>query len=248
VSNSIPFDRAVPYYDRTRSLTPEAMAQVVEILVGALADHQPVLEVGVGTGRVAVPLSEAGLDVYGVDLSGPMLGELRAKRATLPVGRADCTRLPFPDQRFGGVVASHVFHLVPDWRRAADEALRVLRPGGVLLYARGGLGGRGEEVSIVFGDAAGIDRVPVGLDAVEDLDAHLGEGEWLTEVVDDRRISIDDMITMLEAGVMGWTWVASEEARAAAAVETRRWAAERYERTEEPLPVARPVRFRRYAA
>lgn len=240
------FDRAVGYYDATRSLTAETMVRLVEVLVDALAGHQPVLEVGVGTGRVALPLAEAGLEVRGIDLSGPMLGELRVKGTTVPVARADCTRLPFPDRAFGSVVASHVFHLVPDWRGAVAEAMRVLRPGGSLLYARGGLGARSEDVAVVFADASGLDRTPAGLDDVAELDGHLGPGAWLPDVVDDRQMSIDDLIAFFESGVMGWTWPATDEERARGAEAARAWAAERYERTDEALAIARPVSFRRY--
>jgi len=44
-----------------------------------LADGGPVLELGVGTGRLAIPLAEAGLEVSGVDVSPAMLARLRAK-------------------------------------------------------------------------------------------------------------------------------------------------------------------------
>jgi SAM-dependent methyltransferase len=44
-----------------------------------LAAGGPVLELGVGTGRLAIPVAEAGLDVSGVDVSPAMLARLRAK-------------------------------------------------------------------------------------------------------------------------------------------------------------------------
>jgi SAM-dependent methyltransferase len=44
-----------------------------------LAASGPVLELGVGTGRLAIPLAEAGLAVSGVDVSPAMLARLRAK-------------------------------------------------------------------------------------------------------------------------------------------------------------------------
>jgi SAM-dependent methyltransferase len=59
----------------------------------------------------------------------------------LPVLLADATRLPAAPSSFGGVLASRVLHLIPGWRVAVDEAVRVLRPGGVLLAD---FGGRGE--------------------------------------------------------------------------------------------------------
>lgn len=53
-------------------------ASAVEAL-GALAGAGPVLELGVGTGRLAIPLAARGLTVIGVDASNAMLDQLRAK-------------------------------------------------------------------------------------------------------------------------------------------------------------------------
>lgn len=48
-------------------------------LLAALAGEGPVLELGIGTGRVALPLLERGLSVYGIDASAAMVDKLRAK-------------------------------------------------------------------------------------------------------------------------------------------------------------------------
>ena len=247
---SIPFDRAVGYYDRTRSLSPQAAAQVTAVLAEAVLGHGPVLEIGVGTGRIAVPLADAGIEVVGIDLSRPMLDQLVAKSSSVPVVEADCTALPFGDATFGSVIASHVFHLVPEWRDATLEVLRVLRPDGVFLWARGGHGAPGLAVAEVFAKAAGIERVPVGLDEVEGLDAYLRsrhwKGEWTEAVEDDRMMSADDLIDQLESGQLAWTWKASEEDRARGGAAARAWAAEQDVPPDQPVPVGRPVRFRRY--
>jgi SAM-dependent methyltransferase len=249
---SISFDRAAEYYDATRSLSPAAEAQVTAVLAEALIGHGPVLEIGVGTGRIALPLAATGLEVVGIDLSQPMLHKLVAKATTVPVAQADCTALPFPDASFGAVVASHVFHLVPEWRDATLEVLRVLRPDGVFLWARGGYGAPGEAVAEVFAKAAGIERVPVGLGEVEGLDAYLRsrhwKGEWLAEVADDREATLDQFIDLLGSGQLGWTWSASEEDRARGAEAARAWAAAQSEPSDAPRPLGRPVRFRRYVA
>ncbi|HYF47253.1 MAG TPA: class I SAM-dependent methyltransferase [Acidimicrobiales bacterium] len=247
---SVPFDRAVGYYDRTRQLSPESTARLTAVLAEALIGHGPVLEIGVGTGRIALPLADAGLDVVGIDLSRPMLDELRSKGDAVPVAEADCTALPFPDDSFGAVIAAHVFHLVPEWRDASLEVLRVLRPDGVFLWARGGHGAPGHDVAEVFAKAAGVERTPVGLDEVEGLDAYLRSRhwkvEWLEEVPDDREITTAAFIDLLESGQFAWTWRASEEDRARGAEAARAWAVEQGRDLEAPVPMARPVRFRRY--
>ena len=249
---SVSFDQAAGYYDATRSMSAAAEAQLTAVLAEALIGHGPVLEIGVGTGRIALPLSAAGLDVVGIDLADPMLRKLLDKGDAVPVARADCTTLPFPDDTFGSVIASHVFHLVPEWRDAALEVLRVLRPDGVFLWARGGHGAPGEAAAAVFAKAAGLDRVPVGLDEVEGLDAYLRsrhwKGDWLPEVADDRETTLDQVIELMGSGQLGWTWSATEEERARGAEAARAWAAENGEPLDAPRLLGRPVRFRRYVA
>jgi SAM-dependent methyltransferase len=168
------------------------------------------------------------------------------------VALADCTALPFPDDSFGAVIASHVFHLVPEWREAALEVLRVVRADGTFLWARGGHALPGLDVVAVYAKESGIDRAPVGLDEVEGLDAYLRsrhwKGEWLEEVVDDRRQSNDDLIDQLEAGIFAWTWKGSEEERRRGADAARAWAAEQDVPSDQPQVIQRPVRFRQYRA
>jgi SAM-dependent methyltransferase len=144
---SVNFDRAASYYDATRALPGEAMAAITDLLGAELADRQPCLEIGVGTGRIALPLRARGIELAGADISGAMLRQLVANAAAwgdgglaMPVLQADATRLPFAAGTFGSVLAVHVLHLIPDWRIAVDEAVRVLRPGGALVASFPGYG------------------------------------------------------------------------------------------------------------
>jgi SAM-dependent methyltransferase len=57
---------------------PAAIAPVVDVLAG-LAGDGAALELGIGTGRIALPLSERGVPVHGIDLSEAMVARLRAK-------------------------------------------------------------------------------------------------------------------------------------------------------------------------
>ncbi len=62
-----------------------------------LAEGGPALELGVGTGRIALPLSARGVPLHGIDISEPMLDELRkkpgAERVGLTVGDIASTRV-----------------------------------------------------------------------------------------------------------------------------------------------------------
>ena len=146
--DSVVFDRAAGFYDQTRGLRPEVSELVADRIEEAAGPAARLLEIGVGTGRVALPLHARGREIVGVDLSLPMLERYRAKAAAagLPppkVLRADAGRLPFRDACVDVVLEVHVLHLVPDWERALDEVRRVLSPGGMLLHAGGGAYQRG---------------------------------------------------------------------------------------------------------
>src|ERR687886_3131524 len=72
-----PYDAIARLYDAwSRSVTEDIPFYVEE----ALAAGGPVVELGVGTGRIAVPVAEAGVRVIGVDSSAAML-EVCAERA-----------------------------------------------------------------------------------------------------------------------------------------------------------------------
>src|SRR5207245_3371173 len=62
---------------------------VVEPVVDFLADlagHGAALELGIGTGRIALPLTERGVHVHGIDLSAAMVARLRAKPGGEAIG------------------------------------------------------------------------------------------------------------------------------------------------------------------
>ena len=129
----MPFDRAAEYYDRTRGMTEDTARAVTSLLAGELRGRGRVLEIGVGTGLVALPLASAGIPMAGLDLSEPMLAKLVDKaggRPPFPLIRGDATALPFPDDRFGASVVRHVLHLVPAWKTVVDELVRVVATAG----------------------------------------------------------------------------------------------------------------------
>jgi SAM-dependent methyltransferase len=58
-------------------LFDEALIAATVAVLAELAGTRPALEFGVGTGRIAVPLSRAGVEVHGIDLSPAMVARLR---------------------------------------------------------------------------------------------------------------------------------------------------------------------------
>jgi ubiquinone/menaquinone biosynthesis C-methylase UbiE len=98
-----------------------------------------VLEIGGGSGAMAARLlaTNAGLRMTVTDYDEAMTAATRARLATsagrAEVRQADATHLPFPDSRFDAVLSFIMLHHVIDWETALGEAIRVLRPGGVLV-------------------------------------------------------------------------------------------------------------------
>lgn len=139
---SVAFDRAADYYDRTRGFPPGVEQAVGKLIVeaGQLSAANRVLEVGVGTGRIALPVAPHVGAYYGVDLAHPMLDRLVAKRGNEPVYPllGDATLLPFADGVFDAVIAVHIFHLIPGWREVLGEIRRVLRENAPLLHGWNG--------------------------------------------------------------------------------------------------------------
>jgi len=255
MSGSIPFDRAVSFYDRTRALTPESSAAITRLLGDELRGRGPALEIGVGTGLIALPLHAAGSTITGTDLSRPMLDELVRKaggRQPFPLVEGDATSLPFADGAFGGAVARHVLHLIPDWRGAVAELVRVVRRGGVLLIGLGYSGGPFQEVAdhlegIVGPQArrAGLQPEDAGeLDSL--LEATGGARRDLPPAWQVSTYTIETYLAEVGERVASWTWSVDEVALRAAIDDTRAWAAARYGALDRVLEPRFPIPFRAY--
>jgi len=234
---SVSFDRAAGYYDRTRVTDPHVLAETIDLLERELGGSGPVLEVGVGTGALAVPLAERGARVVGVDLSTAMLAQLRRKSATLPVVAADATVMPFADHAFGGAFARWVLHLIPGWRRVVDEICRVVVPGGVAVIEPGGYRGDWLDVWQRIERELGPSVRHVGLSVQErdfrELDeAFAAHGAVARETVTFVDVRSSDTLELFfqqaRARSFSWTWRADEVelARALDAVEA--WARDTY--------------------
>jgi SAM-dependent methyltransferase len=236
MSRSISFDQAADYYDRTRAIPDDVMDELVPMLVAELPQGERCLEVGIGTGRIALPLVKAGVPVVGIDISPEMLHRLIAKSggARPPVAVADATRLPFASRTFGSAIASHVLHLIPGWRGAIAEVMRVVRPGGVFLVSRGGRDRSPwvEKLTRHFFREAGDPPWPPGAASIDEVDAHMRElgipARPLPDLGLESVVSVDQVIANMEAGYWAACWSLAPETRARAAAATREWATQEF--------------------
>jgi ubiquinone/menaquinone biosynthesis C-methylase UbiE len=142
------FDAIAPVYDATRIYDEACFNAALNYIVTRFppSKYPKLFEPGIGTGRIAIPLAERGYKITGADISCEMLKILADKLARhqppLPVTflQRDITSLPFPDASFDLAVAVHIFHLIPEWKKALDEVFRVLKPTAPLILMFTGTG------------------------------------------------------------------------------------------------------------
>ena len=140
------WDEYAPFYDweNAQTLGRRDVAFWQRVAKGAKGR---VLELGCGTGRIALPLARAGISMVGIDRSEPMLGRAARRRAllrkrkgvtrrpALGLARGDIRALPFLPGSFGMVLAPYgVLQSLlrdKDLDATLDAVASVLPPGGV---------------------------------------------------------------------------------------------------------------------
>ena len=95
-----------------------------------------VLDVAAGTGNASIPAAATGADVTASDLTPELFEAGRARAEAegveLEWAQADAENLPFEDESFDTVISSIGVMFAPHHQAAADELVRVCRPGGTI--------------------------------------------------------------------------------------------------------------------
>jgi ubiquinone/menaquinone biosynthesis C-methylase UbiE len=118
----------------TLQIMAERLVESADVRAG-----QSVLDVACGQGNAAMAAARRFADATGVDYAPNLLalGRRRAEAEQLSVifTEGDAERLPVPDRSFDLVLSTVGVMFAPDHQRAADELLRVTKPGGKIAMA-----------------------------------------------------------------------------------------------------------------
>jgi SAM-dependent methyltransferase len=204
---------AVRYDESTTGMEIEP---VVDFLA-ALAGDDPVLELGIGTGRIALPLVQRGVRVAGIDLSTAMVAKLREKPGgeDLPVSIGD-----FATTRIEGTfaLAYLVFNTInnlttQDAQAACFESVAAqLEPGGCFVTEVGVPGREPLEVFDLSDTHVGIDEYDAATQRLVSHHFSLVDGRWERLSIPFRSVSPSELDLMARLAGMrlrerwsGWT-------------------------------------------
>ena len=158
------FDRVASIYDETRGGERRGDRFADELAPWIVGPT--VVELGVGTGVIAVGLRRHGIEVVGVDLSEAMMRAAVARigdRVTL----ADVDRLPLADDSVDTAFYVWVLQLVPDPIATLTEAARIVRPGGrVITITSGPEYDAGDEIAPIVDGLGPLRRMRLDHNAV----------------------------------------------------------------------------------
>ena len=134
--------RSVSYgHDEDKSI---AIADRWESIINELAVGAPgrrALDIGTGTGQLAVYLARAGFDVTGIDLAENMISHAAqyaaGQKLFIDFKAGDAEALDFGCDSFDAIVSRNLLWTLPKPHRALREWRRVLKPGGTLIVSDG---------------------------------------------------------------------------------------------------------------
>jgi SAM-dependent methyltransferase len=228
-------------YDRTRPPRLSDSARDAIVQAARLSRHARILDVAAGTGRVAIPLADAGYRVVAVDRSEDMLRVLRGKTLAQKVTSvaASAAFLPFASRSFDAVLIARLLYLTPEWQEILAEAVRAVSASGHLLHEWAN--GTHSEPSVqikehlrtLLEDAGVTEPFHAGVRQEEAVDGFLRQrGCALVDEVDvpfDGSMSVADFLHKIEAGDFSYTWKAPTEIKASAVAALCSWASERFD-------------------
>jgi len=134
-------------YSKQPVADPAAFERKIAITQSLMTATDVVLDIGCGTGSLALRLAPSGAHIHGLDVSSEMVRIARAKASaaaagnvTFHVGAFDESFTAFPDASLHGICAYSLLHLVADVPAVLAHVYRLLAPGGFFVSSNVCLG------------------------------------------------------------------------------------------------------------
>lgn len=255
---SIVFDRAVDYYDQTRALPEWRHNAMIEALVRETGIHENsrVLEIGIGTGRIALSVAEHVRRLFGIDLSVEMMNKLRLKLAqtnlNIEIAQANALHLPFANETFDVTYAVHVYHLVADWQDALLDARRVLKRGGKFVVSFHKRDENSPNMLLrvkmrEFAKDYGVDTRRPGSQSEDEIYAEIVKWDAQPRIVPtsvwQQEENIAEILDEIDRQIFSETWMIPRAVLDKIMPRLRAWAKEKYGDPAPPIPVQYEARW-----
>jgi malonyl-CoA O-methyltransferase len=134
------FSRAAPHYDEVAVLQKEIGLRMIERLELVKMTPQSILDIGAGTGLTTAELGKyyRKANIVALDFALPMLQLARKRGSWLHRPRCVCgdlDKLPFANRSFDLIYSNAALQWSNDLEHSFSGFLRVLRPGGLLMFS-----------------------------------------------------------------------------------------------------------------
>lgn len=238
---TISFDRASDFYDKTRGFPPEVTDQIIGSLLKVIPSDAKIVDIGIGTGRISIPLLTHYCSITGIDISEKMMRRLKAalpENACSPdLIQANALYLPIVNHSFDIAISVHVLHLIEDLPAAIQEITRILKPKGQLIigHRHRTEGSPRSRIHTRFNEILsdlGHKRHRANEKSLEYIKEYLMQtgatfNEWIAGTWVTRQ-SINDYIMGLEQKVWSSTWEIPDSIYPVAMRKLKNWAEEKY--------------------
>ncbi|HEY7819327.1 MAG TPA: class I SAM-dependent methyltransferase [Vicinamibacteria bacterium] len=215
------------------------------------------LDLGAGTGRVAVALAQAGWKVVALEPSEGMRSTLREKAAglRLPCVAGEGERVPFVSSSFDGVLLARLLCLVHDWRSLLREAMRVSKAEGALLHEWGN--GSPDEAWVqirerarrLFQEAGVAEPFHHGARSETEVEDFLNSCGWRraaeVQFETDSVMTAGDFLGRVREGEFSYTWGVPPPILGPCLTALERWTAERFG-LDHAMPFPREIEWKVY--
>ena len=225
-------------------------AQLAQAITERLRRDATIIDIGAGTGRVAVALASRGFRVVALDPAVPMLQTTQRKSGEVLAVAAEGTHLPFRRNSADAVVLARILYLVPDWQNLLREARRILRQGGILFHEWGNGDASEAWVQVrekarsLFQEAGVEAPFHPGAKSEVEVDSYLRElGFYRSEQIEagpGPTITLAEFLNRIQTGEFSYVWNVPKDVQDLCLPQLRRWCESKFD-LDQPAPM--PAEF-----